>query len=753
MVMLVMERDHKLYYEAYNDAQDLDGDGKLDVGYKHSIDYFGYFDPYKCYKYNPSGQARFEPTRYTSTKYCGGDQEWSGNFLNWLSMSRMDVLRRVLYGGHRSTDSSSETVLEGVYIPQDAHSWGKEYAGSDTRQLTPFDAPSSGKRHLFCVTSTAEGDPHKIRVARNDSNRIWEWATTERAVCSGPETPSNYRRGPVGTRGDIMDYIVRVQVCSTDWDRGMERRYCKLYPGGGTTPKPVGLLQKYGEGDGSKMCSKTYRPCQTDTNCGANDGLCVFRSPLYIGFLTGSYLKNLSGGVLRKNIWTVMDEINTQAGSFQSSENVQGNIILTMDRMRPVGFRYSDYAYEASDGGTCGWITTKALSQGECRMWGNPIGEMMYEALRFITGKGAATSAFTYSTNADAGLDLSKPNWFIKKGNQNLYPFDLFPDCSKPNLLVLSDINPSYDSDQIPGVYSGFGSFSGDLNGLNVSSLANTIGTEEELGGGSFFIGQSGENYDFICSAKSVTNLGSIRGLCPEEPTKQGSFYAAAVAYYGKELIEAQENIPEVTTYAVAMSSPIPDIHVKVGERFVRLVPVGKSVSGCLNVDSACKSKCTLSTDERGLKISSCASNAYCPSNQIVDFYVDSVTYDNASNMTYAKFRVNFEDVEQGADHDMDAVVLYEIEPVGTNQVKVTLTSSYAAGCIDQVLGFVISGTTADGLYLPVKDKDVPSPADSDTSPVVAGMPLTWSKTFNVAGNPAQTLKNPLWYAAKWGGI
>ncbi|MGQ9749984.1 hypothetical protein, partial [Desulfosoma sp.] len=37
MVMMVMERDHKLYYEAYNDAQDLDGDGELDVGYKHSI--------------------------------------------------------------------------------------------------------------------------------------------------------------------------------------------------------------------------------------------------------------------------------------------------------------------------------------------------------------------------------------------------------------------------------------------------------------------------------------------------------------------------------------------------------------------------------------------------------------------------------------------------------------------------------------------------------------------------------------------
>ncbi|ROR01935.1 pilus assembly protein [Desulfosoma caldarium] len=770
MVMMVMERDHKLYYEAYNDAQDLDGDGKLDVGYKHSIDYYGYFDAYKCYEYDKTGQDRFVPTRYTEDKYCGGPDEWSGNFLNWLSMSRMDVLRRVLYGGHRSRDDSNETVLEGAYIPQDAHSWGKEYAGSDTRDLTPFDAPSDGKRHLFCVTSTEKGEPHIIRVAKNDTHRIWDWASTERAVCSGPkttcspETPSKYRRGPVGTRSDIEDYIVRVQVCSKDWDKGQERNYCKLYPGGGTTPKPVGLLQKYGEGDGSKMCSKSYKPCQADKDCKSNEGLCVFRSPLYMGLLTGSYRKNLSGGVLRKNVWTVMDEINPETGIFQSSENVQGNIILTLDRMRPVGFQYHvsdkdpdlNFSYKAEDGngGYCGWITDRALEEGECRMWGNPVGEMMYEALRFLAGKGEPTSAFDYEEQNDAGLNLSKPDWYIKKGNDKFYPFDLFPECSKPNLLVLSDINPSYDSDQLPGTR--FGSFSDNktLEDLDVGKLADTIGEHEKIKSGTFFIGDNGTTTNFICSAKSLANLSSARGLCPEEPTKQGSFYSAAVAYYGKEFITAKEGIPEVNTYVVAMSSPIPDIRVKVGNGFVHLVPAGKSVSGDYDVKTACADKCELKTDgDRGLTIDSCHADAYCPSNQIVDFYVDNINYDNESNVTYAKFRVNFEDVEQGADHDMDAIVLYEVEPIGSNKVKVTLTSEYAAGSIDQVLGFVISGTTADGLYLPVKDKDVPDSADNDTPDVVANMPLTWSKTFTVSGSPAQTLKNPLWYAAKWGGF
>ena len=46
----------------------------------------------------------------------------------------------------------------------------------------------------------------------------------------------------------------------------------------------------------------------------------------------------------------------------------------------------------------------------------------------------------------------------------------------------------------------------------------------------------------------------------------------------------------------------------------------------------------------------SAASTAFQPTNQIVDFYVDSLT------ATSGKFRVNYEDVEQGADHDMDAI-------------------------------------------------------------------------------------------------
>jgi len=124
--MLNMSKDHQLFYRAYDEFSDLDGDSLPETTYKHSFDYYGYFDSYKCYSYSGSSN-RFAPTSTTSNKYCNGN--WSGNFLNWATMTRMDVVRKVLYGGLRSTDTDSSTVLERASLPSDAHSFAKYYKG------------------------------------------------------------------------------------------------------------------------------------------------------------------------------------------------------------------------------------------------------------------------------------------------------------------------------------------------------------------------------------------------------------------------------------------------------------------------------------------------------------------------------------------------------------------------------------------------------------------------------------------------
>ncbi len=59
---------------------------------------YGYFDPTYWYSY---GSNRFTPTvRKTSRGKSAG--EWDGNFLNWLTMRRIDALRKALTGGNVS---------------------------------------------------------------------------------------------------------------------------------------------------------------------------------------------------------------------------------------------------------------------------------------------------------------------------------------------------------------------------------------------------------------------------------------------------------------------------------------------------------------------------------------------------------------------------------------------------------------------------------------------------------------------------
>jgi type IV pilus assembly protein PilY1 len=690
IVMLNMGKDHKLYYEAYNDASDLDEDGVIDYTYKpDDISYYGYFDSFKCYNYS---SGVFAPSSNTLTKKCGGN--WSGDFLNYVTTSRMDALRKVLYGGFRSTDSTSSTILKRAFIPQDAHSWGKEYTsvavnGYDISDFTPFALPTGGNRHLFANTTlNSENDPPLLRVLLNESRRIWEWVSIERPVAGN--------RVVHGGNGPVVaptDYNVFVQACVS----GLLESNCKAYSDGTTTTyKPTGLLQRYGD-----------------------DELMAF------GLLTGSYANNLRGGVLRKNIASFRDEIDLDTGIFT---NVSG-IVDTIDKLKIAGFNYNNHQHQS------GFIFNRAINNGEAYNWGNPTAEMMYEVLRYFSGKTAGTSDFVYTSGADNTLGLPLPAWKD--------PYDTatggYPYCAKPIQMVISDVNASYDTDQIPG--SAFSSFGGDITGLNVSTLADEIWASEYGGERNIFIGQSGADSDGTPSAKTVTGFSNIRGLAPEEPTKLGGYYAGSLGLFGQEndVSSTAEGTQNIDTLAIALASPLPRIEVPLNGQIITLVPFGKSVGGCGPTAT------------------------FQPTNTIVDFYVEDITPE-ITPTTY-KFRINYEDAEQAADHDMDAIVEYTVEVINANQVKVDLNSIYAAGCVEQHMGYVISGTTADGTYLEVRDTDTNPGNDNDyfldTPPgqLPGGvwndgthLPLTTSRTFTVGSSSSASFveHDPLWYASKW---
>lgn len=719
MTMITAGKDHKLFYEAYNDASDIDEDGTLDIRFKPSITYFGLFDSKVCYSYDNN---LFSPAAATSDGKCSS--QWSGNWLNYITTSRIDALRKVLYGGYREVDSTTQTILRRAYIPQDAHSWAKEYNsatvdGYKISDYTPLSQPDSGKRHFFgnltnnasknCSTlSTCSNLAPWLSVVTNSSKRVWVWASKERPVLDGTHG---------GTR---TDYSVRSEVCTTTYHDG-----CKQY---GSNYKPVGLLHDYGENDS-----------------------------MLFGLITGSYNKNMSGGVLRKVVSTFSSEVNTTTGQFTANNT----IVKSFDnlRIRDYNNGRTDQAYRG------GWVTTRAMNEGEFIDWGNPIAEMMYESLRYFAGKAAATSAYDTSGSYDEHIGLTAATW------DNPYNTTTSaakaPWCAKPNMLVVSDINPSFDSDQLPGSYSEFGSFTGDVTDLNVKTLADTITSNESGATGNHFIGQSGTTFDGAPTAKNVTSLATIRGLSPEEPTKQGSYYSASVAYFGKTNdLNSADNKQSVDSFYVALASPLPRIQIKISDiKAVTLVPFAKSVEG---VD--------------GLPISN-TKGQFQPTDQIVDFYVETIANSGAADSNasindgryYAKFIINYEDVEQGADHDMDAIVEYEVTLQADGKVKVKLTPTYQAGGIKQNMGYIVSGTTKDGVYLVVQDEDADrpyylntppglDPGACDVSPLPESckrLPNTYNlgsdgdrtRTFTAGGSAATLLKDPLWYAAKWGGF
>jgi len=1065
LLMFTMDKEHRLFTEAYSDTFDLDDDGKVDTTYKHSIKYYGFFDFNKCYTYSTTANE-FNPVSYSSvagtdpatgepiySKFCSAGQ-WSGNILNWLTMSRMDVLKKVLYGGQRTNpDSTNKTTLVRASVPHDAHAFGKEYTGrlcttngvsyttmcsldtdcssgetcedkslqligisappqvntcsyttaiawspnnskilvakyshasgapqdvetgADTPSLgitahqnlmnsfvpanfvtsyyitdfnvddvtaanndmipnqnhgnnnsfiavaefnvpnnktgnwqfaldsddgaelyidgspvasfysisgssghsacatapttmcdpsaqgtinlaasgyhrlvvrvtnylgasgakvwykRPGDAawtifgqsanldirspiiPSSSANctmqtddfivtgqptigtqqqyHLFCNRSTfgnnsVAGLP-KLRMLTNRTEHIWDWISREVTQCEGTLG--------TGTAVTPTDFNVVVEVCNSTV--GLESN-CKQYgTGTSATQKPIGLLQKFGDSDGTKVCSKTMsKPCSSDSECrpgnnsGTDLGMCVDKSRMYFGLITGSYTHNLQGGVIRKNILSISDEVDTANGFFKSSQNIPSNMLETFDKLQII-----DYTDNANSYSNC-VNQNEVITDGKCRVWGNPLAEIMYESLRYFAGKGVSTSVFDYPQNqTDGGLNLPHPPyWGYVDGSRSFKgPYDIYPACAKPFVLLMSDVYPSFDADQLPGVTGS--TFTEDTSVHPVLGLGNVVGgkkylskllddiaTTETVNGNNFFIGDNGTLYDFICTSKSASTMSLLRGLCPEQPTRKGSFYSAALAYYAHSFMKDEIKkdtttgvnnvIPNATTFSVAVASQVGNWFVTVGnpgsKKTLRIVPLGKSISGAVNMTATCKDKCTLGTTTfadgslKTMTLTNCQATAYCPTNEIVKVYTHSVKYDASGNPIYLSFRINYADAEQGADFDMDAVGWYEVctqaaknagygtcgTTMNADQVEVKVVSDYAAGGIDQVLGFVVSGSSEDDTYLVVRDKSVTA-----ATSLPGSLPFNWSHVFTVTGSTTKAFKDPLWYAAKWGGF
>ena len=104
---------------------------------------------------------------------------------------------------------------------------------------------------------------------------------------------------------------------------------------------------------------------------------------------------------------------------------------------------------------------------------------------------------------------------------------------------MFGDAFPSHDSDQLPGAQA-WTSAPSQVNpttndtGISMATLLSNSQMDTLDPITSVIIGDVGGTTDSLCSAKATTTFLNIRGLCPEEPSKYGSYYLPMLAHYAK---------------------------------------------------------------------------------------------------------------------------------------------------------------------------------------------------------------------------
>lgn len=731
MIMINMSVDHQLFYKAYDDWTDLDGDGAIDTAYNNSVEYLGYFDSTKCYSYD-STDGRFEPAAVMSTSYYCDDVsgDWSGNFLNWVSMTRIDAVRKILFGGLRSTDSATETVLERAYLPGDAHSFAKYYGDDGTGEivrLTPFDVDEI----TICNTTYAANgnsesitEPPLLRIARGN---FALWAANERHQCHWDdngelEGTRNYTWGPYNNtamnngnnpaesgvdawhsnpswggddNGDGHDdrlgdgdYTVRVQVCVAGL---LGDEDCKLYPTS-THRKPIGLLQENGDDE-----------------------------DILFGLMTGSYEYNKSGGTLRKNVGVITDEINvTTDGTFKVPPTA-GSIIGTLSRLRVSGYDHDPGYYNDAD--SCPWALN-SFADGTCTNWGNPQSELFLETLRYFAGASADFNASNDSAYL-SGL-TSASSWTDPLTNDNY--------CSPLQIIQFNASVTSYDTDDLGGV--------SDLYSFGtLTTWTDKVGTGEGIAGGTFFIGEGSgtTTTDGLCTAKSLTNLSGAEGLCPEAPRLEGGYDIAGLAYYANtetirdDLTDEEGDTAEINveTFGVTLAPAVPTIEV----------PVPGS-EGVVHILPSCRN-------------SSIGGNCAIVDFKVVQDYQETV---QGSGVYTGSYYINWEDSEQGGDYDQDmaGVLSYRIS---SSEIVVTTDTTGQSTPDAMGFGYVVAGTTQDGFHAHsgingfTYTDPTGAPACGTDGVVCDRTEPSTTATYTLGTATADLLEDPLYYASKWGGF
>ena len=176
--------------------------------YSHTTVYLGYFDATGCYAYKDGsagapigGQYFYRTGNVDASGYCdnasSGAGKYSGNLLNYVTASSIDLLRYALTGGNRVVDTADTTILERAYL---RNVWNLHNSNFPSKRIP---AALVGKVTPAMTKPTGEAVTGDV-IAGGCWDRVYFGTSSTSVGCANAETTTSGNLNPRAPGGSIQ---------------------------------------------------------------------------------------------------------------------------------------------------------------------------------------------------------------------------------------------------------------------------------------------------------------------------------------------------------------------------------------------------------------------------------------------------------------------------------------------------------------------------------------------------------------------
>lgn len=520
-------------------------------GYTPANEYLGYFDPYKCYSYDGTNDW-FYPLRLNTDLTCDGNA-WSGNFLNWATMTGLDAFRLAMTGGNRYVDNGelstprNLTVLERTVHSGQGGFTNKNLTSSTSNRILNYATPllstsedgniaifNTGLQTRVRFTRPAINIVNNMTFAQLGGTRVKDVNVTFKNYLTTTESNLTYKiRIPVG----ITPALVTVTGAGSGWSYStftgeitMPGLGTSLTPGqtktvtvSYTSPgyMPLTELSAYmyrsgviwGETSIEKTLFVRVKVCDSTVGREANCQLYGTRSYKPVGVIQKNG-QDMRFGVFSyylssETANTVMRaRLKTTSPRLPNAGDIDDNPKKEWSEEDGTFFTNPDVGLTShttyTDSGVINYINKFGRSGGY-KTYDN-IGRLYYESLAYLRNRPADTAFYAGATSGNA------ENFPVVSGSAWGDPIQA--SCQANYIVLMGDTNTHCDK-KLPG-----GRFS-----ASVGQCPTDYG--------------SLENGDAVDVWQWTRNLGLAEGLSNWEnvtfsSTNNSSSYLSGMAYYAR---------------------------------------------------------------------------------------------------------------------------------------------------------------------------------------------------------------------------